>query len=907
MDEPWTEQLNKALQAISVNMESQNHLIKSQIEQLHAVQSLLERRGAFSTAAPPMRSIDNSGDTDGREAPGQDADVACVDCNENVAERSQRQGRRVFYKDHISNPQGLIPTQGFGPNKIFFAPLDEPQDLSLLQEPPLAGDCNASWRYWRPIRGEDFYKGRGRPDYIPEWELAPKTESGTEWYHVDDPDQKTLSPGPCLDRSEYRVISVPYALAPPQSGERISKASLHALRCEFIESLGQLYAVPPDARVPLRFEKNQLRLAKENDTLEKYLHAVKAFFEALDEAGGFFRITDFDDFMNYDTYEPGTERQYSADSHGFPAGPALKAEQFYLNIPDGRYRLYLEHGFYRDQGSRRWHRVIHLEGLAHLAQAPCVCQEEGEAQMDPSKIWQLLICNKQNGRWENARLREVLDEAFHLHISCSYRQGFHNPYNQHWKPFHVTWYRTFKSIEDRRRTPTLSNIDVEVEQSSWKSGAFFHTGTKFQQSAFTFGLFPTKLFGIFRRVGNLDPVEDEDYWTFLVLTPLHMKPCSADFSSPHTIALHLIQVAFEDAADSWEEIAHHLKEMLADDDDAALDPHKHDRLLFDDSTFSRSRRYFWAADILETFQDSIGNLLKQWEYWWTVWEPRLREFEGSQSNRLRKRETDEDGKPFFHIHRRQESLEEVVPRITSQVHRMEQIKSDLDRLATRTKTLRDGLFNASSVIESRAATDLGQNVKLLTYVSIFYMPVGICAAIWSINADYGLTAFGIVTAAVAIVTYVVVGNLNNTVDGIHALYRAVETWLVNDMIQRSRNAYWESKGKEFSQFRPKRDNVMPSKWYVLWYVIRRNVRLFLKEAAPEYPVPGESSNPVGAEDPAPVARADPGTHSGPNQLSEVRKGLFSRKWKGQRHQEKGKDVESQPVDPPRVAGISAGI
>ena len=36
------------------------------------------------------------------------------------------------------------------------------------------------------------------------------------------------------------------------------------------------------------------------------------------------------------------------------------------------------------------------------------------------------------------------------------------------------------------------------------------------------------------------------------------------------------------------------------------------------------------------------------------------------------------------------------------------------------------LFSASAVIESRASTRLGENVKLLTYVSIFYLPLAFC-------------------------------------------------------------------------------------------------------------------------------------------------------------------------------------
>lgn len=37
------------------------------------------------------------------------------------------------------------------------------------------------------------------------------------------------------------------------------------------------------------------------------------------------------------------------------------------------------------------------------------------------------------------------------------------------------------------------------------------------------------------------------------------------------------------------------------------------------------------------------------------------------------------------------------------------------------------LFNASAVVESRLSTRLSQNVRLLTYVSIFYLPLAFCA------------------------------------------------------------------------------------------------------------------------------------------------------------------------------------
>ena len=50
------------------------------------------------------------------------------------------------------------------------------------------------------------------------------------------------------------------------------------------------------------------------------------------------------------------------------------------------------------------------------------------------------------------------------------------------------------------------------------------------------------------------------------------------------------------------------------------------------------------------------------------------------------------------------------------------------------------LFNASAVIESRASTRLGENVKLLTFVSIFFLPLSFCT-VCHINLEAAMTFY----------------------------------------------------------------------------------------------------------------------------------------------------------------------
>ena len=57
--------------------------------------------------------------------------------------------------------------------------------------------------------------------------------------------------------------------------------------------------------------------------------------------------------------------------------------------------------------------------------------------------------------------------------------------------------------------------------------------------------------------------------------------------------------------------------------DALADPEIHDSLLFDDASFSRSRRYFWAINYLAELDESIAGNILQLERWISLWPQHL--------------------------------------------------------------------------------------------------------------------------------------------------------------------------------------------------------------------------------------------------------------------------------------------
>ncbi|KAJ4415325.1 hypothetical protein N0V85_002766 [Neurospora sp. IMI 360204] len=129
------------------------------------------------------------------------------------------------------------------------------------------------------------------------------------------------------------------------------------------------------------------------------------------------------------------------------------------------------------------------------------------------------------------------------------------------------------------------------------------------------------------------------------------------------------------------------------------------------------------------------------------------------------------------------------------------------------------LFNASALIESRSSTRLGQNVQLLTYISIFYLPLGFCAALWAVpNIDDIKTRipFAITTCLVCLITFAVVFNLNNIANALGKTYFNRRQRLVDEM-KDDPNSEWHERRQWFEEFPPNSDRKSHSEWWIVRY------------------------------------------------------------------------------------------
>ncbi|KAJ2986733.1 hypothetical protein NUW58_g4888 [Xylaria curta] len=104
--------------------------------------------------------------------------------------------------------------------------------------------------------------------------------------------------------------------------------------------------------------------------------------------------------------------------------------------------------------------------------------------------------------------------------------------------------------------------------------------------------------------------------------------------------------------------------------------------------------------------------------------------------------------------------EEMEQNINNRIGKLDQTSRDLLQIE----------FAWASITETRISTRLGQNVMLLTYVSIFYLPLGYCSALWAIPniTDGGTrTPFIITSTIVGLVTLLVAFNLEKLLASKH--------------------------------------------------------------------------------------------------------------------------------------------
>ncbi|KAF5871437.1 putative fad binding domain protein [Botrytis fragariae] len=271
------------------------------------------------------------------------------------------------------------------------------------------------------------------------------------------------------------------------------------------------------------------------------------------------------------------------------------------------------------------------------------------------------------------------------------------------------------------------------------------------------------------------------------------------------VELECIELALSDVIKRWRGLDDPFRELLEGN---FLDIEQYSSLLFDDEKFTRSRKYFWAIGLLTEIDNILSDNIKQWGlYYQGRLQPLLDDrdiihrFDSGCLYPPAVWETNRGDNML-------KQLKKTIQQVQTHINTLKELRNDFSRKLETTKALRDGLFNAIALIESRASTRLGENVKLLTYVSIFYLPLAFCAVLWAIPNIQEISTkvpFIITAFIVGAITYAIVLNIEFISQKIDANYNPHRQRLVDHM-QKDSSVWSQETGKRFEVFKPTSEN-----------------------------------------------------------------------------------------------------
>lgn len=223
--------------------------------------------------------------------------------------------------------------------------------------------------------------------------------------------------------------------------------------------------------------------------------------------------------------------------------------------------------------------------------------------------------------------------------------------------------------------------------------------------------------------------------------------------------LMTLRAEFKDAQKRLMEVYHRISDLVRTPSDFMFREAVRDKLLFEDDEFTYSRRYFWAYQSLAIMNEDIKEMLISYKSTFTesVWNGTSKIIWPGDENSAR------------HIHWRKR-MKLIRQDIERELRGLEEIDALNDEKMKEIKGLRDNLFSGTSVLESRRSVQQqaitvvqGNNIKILTLVTIFFLPLTFVTSVFgmtNMDPQEGFVRFGIVTIVICLPTYMLIGSLN---------------------------------------------------------------------------------------------------------------------------------------------------
>ncbi|KAL8376027.1 hypothetical protein RB595_007235 [Gaeumannomyces hyphopodioides] len=203
------------------------------------------------------------------------------------------------------------------------------------------------------------------------------------------------------------------------------------------------------------------------------------------------------------------------------------------------------------------------------------------------------------------------------------------------------------------------------------------------------------------------------------------------YSGPYAF-LDSLAAEYRDAAKRYALLNEKITKLITPSSQFMFEVKLRDKLLFEDKYFTYSRRYFWAYNSLALINDGIKSMIAVYgdtfdaDFWEgrhrTLWPlPPVGEEEGEEGVSAEARRNYLDKMAAL-----REELKRTMHELWAVHHRNEALRKEI-------KSLREQLFSGSSVKESRRAIEQGDNIKILTSVSMIFLPLTFVTSVFGIT------------------------------------------------------------------------------------------------------------------------------------------------------------------------------
>ncbi|OAA82079.1 Mg2+ transporter protein, CorA-like/Zinc transport protein ZntB [Akanthomyces lecanii RCEF 1005] len=201
--------------------------------------------------------------------------------------------------------------------------------------------------------------------------------------------------------------------------------------------------------------------------------------------------------------------------------------------------------------------------------------------------------------------------------------------------------------------------------------------------------------------------------------------------------LDLLTAEYRDAGKRNVILHEKITKLITPPTEFMFDRRLRDKLLFEDKHFTYIRRYFWAYNTLAVINTGLAAMVAAYtntftpEFWSgthpLLWpHPFFTDLPSSSSS-----PPDAATAAAAYHHREtmaalRTELEKAVSDISAIIKRNERTRKEIENL-------RDQLFSGSSIKESRRAIDQGDNIQILTMISMIFLPLTFVTSVFGIT------------------------------------------------------------------------------------------------------------------------------------------------------------------------------